>query len=338
MTWRRRMALIAIVTVVSGCAFNPANYAVPGSGIGGETYSLNIDFASVLNLPTGAKVMSNGVEIGRMSAIDVHRDHVTVRAEIKTSVSLPADTRAELRQTSVLGDIFIALMPSANSRLQALSDGATIPLANTDTGPQLEDVMSNMAMFINGGSMTRLQDTLEQLNKTLPADPLDTSRLSAELAQNVRDVASSTAALGDIANNLNDSALSIIDNTDIWQAFFSQSGMTRFLNVTPLVDGAFNLTGNLGVLLKALSWLDLRLPTINAAVSKLVPILREPSPSALQLWGNAGNTLDLFQNKIVPFLTNGPSVNVSALSLSGTDSRDAANDLKVLLHMIGMAR
>ncbi|MBH0780653.1 MlaD family protein [Nocardia bovistercoris] len=108
----RDWALIALTTLalLTGCAFDPAALPVPGTGVSGETYRLRIEFADVLNLPRGAKVIANGVQIGRLTNLTAadptpatpdrpaRPGHILAEVAIESSVRLATGTRAALRQ------------------------------------------------------------------------------------------------------------------------------------------------------------------------------------------------------------------------------------------------
>ncbi len=113
---RRRLTswvgvLLAAVIVCAGCSFNPSNYVMPGTGVGGPTYRLHLEFSSLLSLPAGAEVRSNGAKVGSMRSITLTDEAAVAHIDVSEDVELPRGTRAELRQTSMLGDIYIALIP-----------------------------------------------------------------------------------------------------------------------------------------------------------------------------------------------------------------------------------
>ncbi|MGW0057243.1 MlaD family protein [Nocardia nova] len=128
---------------------------------------------------------------GRFVAADAAVAHV----EIRSSVRLPRGTRAELRQTTVLGDIYLALLPPADGAGPLLGDGDTISLRDTDPGPQVEEMLQRIATFVNGGSITRLQDAIARLDSVLPDNAGETRELAAGVAADVHDAAAGTAEL-----------------------------------------------------------------------------------------------------------------------------------------------
>ena len=69
----RVVAVLSVVALVAaGCAFDPAEMQVPGTTVSGDTYPIDIQFGNVLNLPPGAKVLADGVEVGNLTGLEVH--------------------------------------------------------------------------------------------------------------------------------------------------------------------------------------------------------------------------------------------------------------------------
>ncbi|MEW1735892.1 MlaD family protein [Nocardia beijingensis] len=332
----RAGALLLAATVAGGCGFNPADYPIAGPGVDAEHDVLHIEFASVLNLPAGAAVMVNGTNVGRMSSVSLRDDYALATVEVRKSLRLPADTRAELRQTTMLGDIYIALVPPpAGSAAPSLGDGDTITLAHTDPGPQIEEVIQRMSLFFNGGSLTALQNAVDRLNGVFPADLEHTRDMAAGLTVAIDAAAADTADLGRIIDGTQALTQRLIDDTDQLSLVFSDKGNTRLEASTYFTEGVLYILIQLQQLTNSLTWLIPRLPHLNAFLDTTVPLLRQPSDSPLQLNGNIGVLIDLAQNKLAPFLSEGPSINLTDLEVGG---HDVTGNALTLLRVIGAVK
>ncbi|OLT45678.1 Mce family protein [Gordonia sp. CNJ-863] len=326
--------LIASVILCVGCSFNPSSYAMPGTGVGGPTYRLDLEFSSLLSLPAGAEVRSNGAKIGSLRSITLTDASAVAHVEVSDDVELFSGTRAELRQTSVLGDIYIALIPPAATGSQILADGDVIRLADTDPGPQIEDVLNRMADFVNAGSMSRLQDAIAELNKAMPADEAEL-RGMAEFG---------AASMGEVADNVDDldralkATAGLTGRLDAMRAdlgfMFSDQARSRLERVPGFMTAVLNVVIDVNTLTTGLEWLIPRLPHVRANLEQLAPLIREPSPSAKQLNGNAATAVSLTKNKLVPFLL-GPNVNVKRVSFT---NQDVSANAFMLLKMVGAVR
>ena len=104
------LATVAI-SLTAACSVDPTRLPVPGAYTPRDTYNIKIQFSSVLNLPARAKVDSGGVQIGVLDRVQLDGTTAVTYVEIAGDTKLPVNTRAELRQATPLGDIYIALLP-----------------------------------------------------------------------------------------------------------------------------------------------------------------------------------------------------------------------------------
>lgn len=326
--------IVAAVVLCAGCSFNPSNYVMPGTGVGGPTYRLDLEFASLLSLPAGAEVRSNGAKVGSMRSITLSDESAVAHIEVSSDVELPRGTRAELRQTSVLGDIYIALIPPAEVGPVSLADGDVIGLADTDPGPQIEDVLARMADFVNAGSMTRLQVAIAELNKTLPNDVAELRGMAEFGSAALNETASNMAALDRTLDATARLTGRLDEMRDQLGFMFSDHARSRLERVPQFMTAVLNVVIDVNTLTTGLEWLIPRLPHVRANLEQIAPLIREPSPSAHQLNGNAATAVSLTKNKLVPFLL-GPNVNIKQVSIA---KQDVSANAFMLLKMVGAVR
>ena len=88
-----------------------------------------------------------------------------VTVEVNGAVVLPANATARLRQTSLLGEKFVELLPSPTDPPQGrLAAGAVIPADRTDVGAQVEEVLGALSLLLNGGGVEKVQTIARELN------------------------------------------------------------------------------------------------------------------------------------------------------------------------------
>ncbi|MEZ5151132.1 MlaD family protein [Rhodococcus zopfii] len=324
---------LAALLVLCGCSVDPSDHALPGAGVRGPTYRLNLEFESLLSLPAGADVRSGGISVGTSRSISLEPDSAVAHVDVRESVVVPAGTRAELRQNTVLGDIYIALLPPEDGSGPRLEDGDTIPLRDTDPGPQIEDMLARIAMFVNGGSLTRLQDSIARLNEVLPADPAETRELSATISTDLSDAAANIDQIDRIVVATDELSRRLDEERDRIGFLFSDTARNRLERVPYFMDAVLNIVIDVNTMVTGLEWLIPRLPHINENLELLTPLLREPSPSATELRGNAAGLVELVNEELVPFLLD-PGVDIRQVTISGNEGNPAADGL-VLLRMIG---
>ncbi|MET7771684.1 MlaD family protein [Nocardia sp. NPDC005366] len=331
----RRVILIGtlLALLAAGCGFDPSDHTLPGTGVRGGHYDVIVEFESLLSLPAGARVRSNGAEIGAVDSITLEPRAAIAALHIRADVRLPVGTRAELRQTTVLGDIYIALLPPAQPTGATLGDGDRIPLRDTETGPQIEQILERMAAFVNGGSATRTQDALEQLVAMMPEDPAGTGELAARIDT---DLAVTVAHLPDIDRMIaaTDQVSQRLNSMREEVGFiFSETARHRLERVPQFMTAVLNVVIDVNTLTTGLDWLIPRLPHINEALEKSATLLREPSPDATTWIGNGAAISELLNGKVIPFL-GAPAVDLRRIGLGASPGGEV--DALILLRLIGV--
>ncbi|MFE6860516.1 MCE family protein [Nocardia sp. NPDC057668] len=165
------LALGAVTVVAAGCGNGAYSIPLPGGpNVGDNPLHIDIRFADVLDLVPQSTVKVDGVAVGRVDKIELAPDGWTasVRAVVNNDVDLPANARAEVRQSNLLGEKFIELSAPANDPAAArLSDNAVIDVAQTRTATEVEQVLGALSLLLNGGGVAQLQPIVVELNKAL---------------------------------------------------------------------------------------------------------------------------------------------------------------------------
>ncbi|WP_227980376.1 MlaD family protein [Nocardia spumae] len=352
---RLRTTLTAMVaaTVVStaGCAFDPASIPVPGTGTTGATIPIHIQFANALNLPARAKVMANGARVGTVTGVSVvdpaespsHRGYVVVNADIDKSVQLPANTTAQLRQDTVLGDIHIELATPAEGFGKTLGSGATIALDHTTPPTQVEDMLAGIATFVQGGAVTRFQDIVDQLNAALPADPRETARIAQVIGGDAKDLAGNLEQVDQLLQGLTDTATTVDRNGDTLGALLTDPAVQQISDSVSSIVNVVGVLGALGGVAHSLVWLAPLAQAGDAAARAFVPLAFTSHPLDLSAPSNLNALVALIRDRIIPFVERGPKVNiVGATITAGTSppmsTEDQVGRITDTLRMIGAVR
>ncbi|GHD86952.1 MCE family protein [Streptomyces naganishii] len=174
MSVRRKVRLAAWTAVgsllLTGCEFN-GWYDVPlpgGAASDGHAYHVTVEFRDVLDLVPQSSVKVNNVTVGAVEKVELDGWHARVRLRIADSVKLPGNAIAEVRQTSMLGEKYVALSAPAGARpVGRLRDGDRIPLSRSGRDPEVEEVLSALSALLNGGGVAQLKTITVELNKAL---------------------------------------------------------------------------------------------------------------------------------------------------------------------------
>ncbi|OMC37725.1 mammalian cell entry protein [Mycobacterium sp. GA-1841] len=145
-----------------GCSAGLESLPLPAPGNVSGDVTVTAVFANAMNLPPKAKVKLNGADIGEVESITAKEFSAFVTMKLSADVPVSADSRAELRSATPLGDIFVAIRPADQQGPGAsqLHDGAVIGLDHTTSAPAIEDVLGSAALLVNGGAVRRMVSTL----------------------------------------------------------------------------------------------------------------------------------------------------------------------------------
>jgi phospholipid/cholesterol/gamma-HCH transport system substrate-binding protein len=170
---RRTAALVAVLAgslLASGCRFDGAyDLPLPGGPVDADrSFTVTADFTDILNVVPRSEVKVDDVTVGEVT--DVWREgwHAGVAMRIKDGVRLPDNAVAEVRQTSLLGEKYVALLPPPGEQpVGRLSDGDHLPLSSTGRNPEVEEVLGALSFLLNGGGVAQLKTISTELNTVM---------------------------------------------------------------------------------------------------------------------------------------------------------------------------
>jgi virulence factor Mce-like protein len=108
--------------------------------LGGRAYQLKVDFPSATTLAQQAEVRISGVSVGTVHSKELHGRATEAVLDIDHDYApLPADTRAILRQKTLLGETYVELTPGDRNAAK-LKDGARLPQGQVAPTVQLDEI------------------------------------------------------------------------------------------------------------------------------------------------------------------------------------------------------
>jgi phospholipid/cholesterol/gamma-HCH transport system substrate-binding protein len=168
---RLRVATVLVVAIfaLTGCGIQSVqDVALPGgAALGPNPYTVTAQFTNVVDLVPNNSVRVNDVPVGVVREVSLAPDGWTAQVvvEVNGAVNLPANATARLRQTSLLGEKFVELLPSPEGPARGrLGNGAVIPVDRTDVGAQVEEVLGALSLLLNGGGVEKVQTIARELN------------------------------------------------------------------------------------------------------------------------------------------------------------------------------
>jgi phospholipid/cholesterol/gamma-HCH transport system substrate-binding protein len=319
------IAVVGALALSSCASLNANSLPQPGSSYG-DGYDVIMTFASVLNLPERAKVVLDGVTVGVVSKMTLTPVDVKVTARMGHDVRIPTDIHAVLQQATVLGDIYVALerpqggVPPA----PALAAGATIPLSQTTSPPQLEDTIASLANFVSSGSIQRAQNTVVRLNHVMPNSD-EVRRLTTQVKGNLAALSGNIDQVDELLDGVSRTAATLdehIPQLDYQLSPYGQLGMERFIAVTNYVAKLLPSVGS-----------------VNSGGYWLVPFLTSlaDTTEAVQQSKVAVETeIPKYRHLFTDFFLpedKYPAINIT--SIIGPDGRELSGNVQDVLRILG---
>lgn len=163
--WRIAAAVVPLV-LLGGCSFSGAQSLPLPGGKGGGGYELQVEFNDVLDLVPQSAVKVDDVTVGRVQEIELNDYTALVTVQVEKDVVLPTDTRASLRQTSLLGEKFVSLDRPEGGTGQ-IKPGTLIPIERTTRNTEIEELLSALSLVLNGGGIEQIQTINQELVEAL---------------------------------------------------------------------------------------------------------------------------------------------------------------------------
>jgi phospholipid/cholesterol/gamma-HCH transport system substrate-binding protein len=282
-----------LAAAVAGCGSGGFGgiYSIPlpgGANLGSHPYQVTARFADALDLVPQSAVKVNDVSVGRVTGISLPRGSWTasVTMLINGSVRLPANAIAQVEQSSLLGEQFIALSaPPGVPAAGALANGAVIPEYRTTANVTVEEVLGALSLLLNGGGIDQLHTITTELAAALKGDAPQIRSLLVRLHTLL---ANFNSHRGDIMT-----ALDGLNTLSATLAARDRQIGNVLDHLTPGLRVLADERAQLVTMLNSLHALSgVAVATINASQADLVANLRLLTPTLTEL-ANAGQSLPL---------------------------------------------
>jgi phospholipid/cholesterol/gamma-HCH transport system substrate-binding protein len=129
------------------------------TSLGPKGYEIGAEFDQAVNLGSQADVRISGVSVGKVVSVRLDRRAGLTRAVMVIDAAFaprPADTRAILRQKTLLGETYIELSPGSQSA-RKLRDGGRLPQAQIAPTVQLDQILSTFDPATRAAFQTWMQ-------------------------------------------------------------------------------------------------------------------------------------------------------------------------------------
>ncbi len=185
---------IAVLIVLLIAAFRAGDLPLIG---GGDTY--HASFAESGGLKANDEVRIAGVRVGKVTGIELKGNKVDVTFKVDTPSKFGTETEAAIRVKTLLGAMYVALVPKGSGQLEK---DTTIPTSRTSSPYNVIDAFSGLAdraERIDTDQLATSINTLADLTKDTPAAFQGTLRGLSRLSETV---ASRNDQINELLKNL----------------------------------------------------------------------------------------------------------------------------------------
>ena len=296
---------VLAAAALTGCSSSGFNgiYSIPlpgGANLGSHPYQVTAQFQNVVDLVPQSAVRVNDVAVGRVTRIWLPRGSwiANVTMLVNGAIRLPANAIAQVTQSSLLGEQYVALSAPPGIPPQGqLRGGSVIPVTRTTTNATVEEVLGALSLLLNGGGISQLHTITVQLD--------------AALTNNEPQIRSMLARLDTLLANLNshkqsiETALDGLNSLSATLAARDRQISTVLDNLTPGLQVLNDERAQLVTMLQALDNLTgVAVSTINAGQASLVRNLQALEPTLRELANAGANLPDALQVLLTYPFTN----------------------------------
>jgi virulence factor Mce-like protein len=143
---RTQLIIFTIASIVGVAIMLFAYIQVP-TLLGVGRLTVKLDLPATGGLYKFSNVTYRGLQVGKVTSIDLTDTGAQATLSLDTSPKIPADLKAEVRSMSAVGEQYVELLPR-NDKAPYLDDGSVIAVGNTSipqsVGPMLDQVSKLM--------------------------------------------------------------------------------------------------------------------------------------------------------------------------------------------------
>ena len=285
---RNQLIIFTIASIVGVAAMVFVYMQVP-TLLGVGKINVKLELPASGGLYRFANVTYRGVQIGKVTSVDLTDDGAVATMSLNTSPKIPSDLQANIRSISAVGEQFVDLVPRTRSG-PYLGDGSVIPAKEASVPQPVGPMLDQVSKLLDTIPQDKIAQLLDESFKAFNGAGFDIQSLldsSSKLSGDLNGVSDQTRALVDDSGPLLDGQAQTSDSIKIWARSFA--GITDSLhtndpqirNILQTGPGAVSevsallnqVKPTLPVLLANLNTVGQVLVTYNPGIEQLLVIL-----------------------------------------------------------------
>jgi virulence factor Mce-like protein len=214
---RIQLVIFTIASIVGVLVMVFAYMQVPTLlGIGKIT--VRVELPTSGGLYRFANVTYRGVQIGKVTEMDVSRSKATAVLRLDTSPKIPADLVAEVRSVSAIGEQYVELLPRTDSP-PYLQNGSVIAMSDTKVPQAVSPMLDQLSNLIKTIPKDTLSGLIDESYKAFNGSGYDLGSLidsSSRISADLNATADRSTTLIEDSGPLLDSQAQTTDALGVW--------------------------------------------------------------------------------------------------------------------------
>lgn len=222
---RTQLILFTIASIVGVAVMLFAYIQVP-TLLGLGRITVKVELPATGGLYRFSNVTYRGVQIGKVTSVNLTEKGAEATLTLDTSPKIPADLRAEVRSISAVGEQYVDLLPRTDSG-PYLENGSVIALSDAAIPQAVGPVLDQVSQLVDSIPEGRLSDLLDETYKGLNGTGYDFGSLldsASTITTDANEVSDQTRALIDDSGPFLDAQAQTTDSIRTWAA--SLAGIT----------------------------------------------------------------------------------------------------------------
>lgn len=151
------LAQLAVFAVISILVIGYAVFGLLNVHLTDEPFPVAVELDRAGGIFQGAEVAYRGVQVGKVSSVDLHTDGVTIQLALDHGTEVPDNAVAHIYDLSAVGEQYVDLEPPKQPSSAYLHAGSTIPRERTTTPLETATVLYDLERFISSINPVDLQ-------------------------------------------------------------------------------------------------------------------------------------------------------------------------------------
>lgn len=324
---RVQLTIFTIVGIV-GVVVMVVSYLQAPTLLGIGRMTITLELPATGGLYRFSNVTYRGVQIGKVTAVQLTRRGAKATLSLGTSTKVPANVRAEVRSISAAGEQYVDLRPRTDSP-PYLHDGSVIAASDATIPQPIGPVIDQTGKLLTSIPTGKLSDLLDESFKAFGGAGYDLGSLSDSSAQVFRDFNSAADRVRTLTNDTGpvlDSQAQTTTAIQLWaRSLAGFSGQmvrndSQFRSLLQKGPGAFNeasqllnqIKPTLPVLLANLTTVGKILVVYHASLEQVL-VLLPPFTAATQSFIGTKNPTGLAQGDFAATVDDPPGCTVGFL-------------------------